>query len=124
MNALTRAILPTRSHGEAGRVATRPQRRAAARCHAKGAMPTLRARRHARAMTDLDIADDLGAGAEHHAAPDLGMAVAVVLAGAAERHAVQDRYVVLDHRGLAHYQAGGMVEEDAPPDRRRRMDVG
>ena len=77
----------------------------------------------AGAMADLDIAEDLGAGADQDAAADLGMAVAGLLAGAAERHAVQDRDVVLDHRGLADHEAGGVVEEDAAPDPRGRMDV-
>ena len=53
-----------------------------------------RARRDARAMADLDVAEDLRARADQHAAADLRMAVAVVLAGAAERHVVQDRDIV------------------------------
>ena len=52
-------------------------------------------------MADLDIAEDLGAGADEHAVPDLGMAVAGFLAGAAERHVLHDRDIVLDHRRLA-----------------------
>src|SRR5437879_5265590 len=44
-----------------------------------------RACRDARAMADLDIADDLCARPDQHAVGDLGMAVAVVLAGAAKR---------------------------------------
>ena len=47
-----------------------------------------------------------------------GMAVAGFLAGAAERHVVQHRHVVVDHRGLAHHKAGGVVEEDAAADLR------
>ena len=54
----------------------------------------------------------------------LGWRSPVLLAGAAERHVVQDRHVVLDHRGLADHQAGRVVEEDAAADARRRMDVG
>ena len=82
-----------------------------------------RARRHPRAMADLDIAEHFGAGADQHAAADFRMAVADLLAGAAERHALQDRHVVLDDRRLADHQAGGMVEEDALADPRRRIDV-
>ena len=67
-------------------------------------------------MPDFDIAEDLGAGADHHAAADLRMAVAVFLAGAAERHVLQDRDVVLDHRRLADHEAGGVIEEDAAAD--------
>ena len=36
---------------------------------------------------------------------------------------MQDRDVVVDHRGLADHEAGGVVEEDAAADRGRRMDV-
>ena len=78
-----------------------------------------RAGRDARAMADLDIAENLRARPDHHAVADLGMAVLVLLAGAAERHAVQDRDVVLDDGGLADNEAGGVVEEDAAADFRR-----
>src|SRR6266699_51621 len=47
---------------------------------------------NARAMTDLDGADDLGASAEHDTAPDLRMAVAMILAVATQRHVVQNGY--------------------------------
>ena len=77
----------------------------------------------ARATADLDVADDAGARPDQHAVADLRMAVAVILAGAAERHAVQHRHVVADRRGLADDEAGGMVEEDAAADLGRRMDV-
>ena len=82
-----------------------------------------RARRHPGAGPDLDVAQDLGAGADHHAAADLGVAVAALLAGTAQGHGVEDRHVVLDHRGRADHEAGGVVEEDAPADPRGRMDV-
>ena len=83
-----------------------------------------RARGDARAMADLDIAENFRAGADQHAAADLRMAVLVLLAGAAERHAVQDRDVVLDHRGLADDEAGGVIEEDAAADLGGGIDVG
>ncbi len=44
------------------------------------------------------------------------MAVALLLAGAAERHAVQHRDVVADHRRLADDDAVRMVDHDPPPD--------
>ena len=44
------------------------------------------------------------------------MAILVLLAGAAERDAVQDRDVVFDHSGFADDKAGGMIEEDAAAD--------
>src|SRR5690606_11732690 len=77
-----------------------------------------------RAMTDFDIAEDLGAGPDQHAIANLGVAVTAGLAGSAERDAMQDRDVVLDHRRLADDETGGVVEEDALADARRRVDVG
>ena len=47
-------------------------------------------------MADLDIAEDFRARADQHAVTDFRVAVAGLLAGAAERHALQDRDVVLD----------------------------
>ena len=75
-------------------------------------------------MADLDVAEDLGAGADQHAAADLRVTVTAGLAGAAERHTVQDRHIVLDDGRLADHQAGGVVEEDALADARGRIDVG
>ena len=75
-------------------------------------------------MADLDIAENFRAGADQHAAADLRMAIPVLLAGAAERHALQDRDVVVDHRGLADHEAGGVIEEDAAADRGGGIDVG
>ena len=82
-----------------------------------------RARRDARAMADLDVAENLRARADQNAMADLGMPVAGLLAGAAERHALQDRDVVLDHRRLADDQAGRVIEEDALADARGGVDV-
>src|SRR3974377_1724280 len=74
-------------------------------------------------MPNLDVAENLGASTDHHAAADLRVTVLVFLAGAAERHAMQDRHVILDHRGLAHHQAGRMVEEDGTADLGSWIDV-
>ena len=79
----------------------------------------------ARAMTDLDIAEDLlGARSDQYAAADFRMAISRLLAGAAERHLLQDRHVILDDRGLADHDAGGVIEEDAASDAHRWIDVG
>src|SRR5256885_3318904 len=80
--------------------------------------------RDPRAMANLDIAEDFGAGPDHHAVANFWMAVLVLLAGAAERDAVQDRDVVVDHGGLAADEAGGVVEEDAAADHGGGVDVG
>src|SRR6185503_15438071 len=54
-----------------------------------------RARGDPRALADLDIAEHLGARADHHAAAHLGMTVAAGFAGAAERDGVQHGDIVL-----------------------------
>src|SRR6266496_5014968 len=69
-----------------------------------------------RAMADLDIAEDFGASPDHHAAANFWMPILVLLAGATERDAMQDRDVVVDHGGLAADESGGVVEEDAAAD--------
>ena len=51
------------------------------------------------------------------------MAVAALLAGAAQGHAVQHRDAVLDDGGLADHHAGAVVDEDALADHRAGMDV-
>src|SRR6185312_2954181 len=83
-----------------------------------------RARRNTRAMANLDIAEDLRARTDQHTAPDLGMTVLVLLAGAAERHAVQDRNIVVDHGSFAADEAGRVIEENAASDFRGGIDVG
>ena len=74
-------------------------------------------------MADLDVAEDLRAGADQHAMTDLRVPVAGLLAGAAERHALQDRDVVVDDAGLADDEARRVIEEHALADARRRVDV-
>src|SRR5271166_226167 len=49
-----------------------------------------RARSDARAIAYLDVAEDLRPRSDEHAVPDLGVAVAGLLACAAERHTLQD----------------------------------
>ena len=75
-------------------------------------------------MTDLDVAEHLGTCADQHAMANLRVAILILFAGAAERHAMQNRDVVLDDGGLAADEAGGVIEEDATADPGRRIDVG
>src|ERR1700730_7083060 len=75
-------------------------------------------------MADLDIAENFRARPDQHAVADLGMAILVLLAGAAKRDAVQDRDVVFDHGGLAAHEPGGVIEEDAAADPGCRVDIG
>ena len=74
-------------------------------------------------MTDFDIAENPGAGADHDAVSDFRMTISAFFAGAAERNIVQHRHVVLDDGCLTHDKASGMVEENATADLRRGMDV-
>ena len=83
-----------------------------------------RPRRNARAMPDLDVAEDLCTGPDQHAVPHLGVAVADVLAGAAQRHVLQHRDVVLDDRRGADDEPRRVIEEDTLADPRLGVDVG
>src|SRR3954467_353446 len=75
-------------------------------------------------MADLDVAENYRARADQHAVADFGMAVLVLLAGAAKRDAVQNGNVIFDHSGLANHESGGVIEEDAAADFGGRIDVG
>ena len=66
----------------------------------------------------------LGARPDENAAADLGMPVAGLLAGAAERNVLEQRDVILDHRRHADHESRGVVEEDALPESGMRVDVG
>src|SRR5438128_2115510 len=74
-------------------------------------------------MSDLDIAEDLGARADQHTMAYLRVTVAGLLAGASQRYPMQERNVILDDRGLAHHEAGCMIEEDAATDPGIGMDI-
>ena len=68
----------------------------------------------------FDIADDFRPCADQHAMANFWMAVATFVAGAAQRHAMQDRHVILDNRCRADHEAGGVIEENALADASRR----
>ena len=76
-----------------------------------------------RALADLDVAEDFCPGSDEHAAPDFGVTVALVLAGASECDRMEDGDVVLDYGGFSCDEAGGVVEEDAAAELRGWMDV-
>ena len=78
----------------------------------------------ARVIAHDDIAEDFSPGADHHARSDLRMPVPALFPGPAQRHRVQDRDVVADHRRLSHHQSGGVIEEDARPDPGAGVNVG
>ena len=51
------------------------------------------------------------------------MTIAALLAGTAQGHVMQDRHVVLDHRGFADDETGRVIEENAAADLRGGMDI-
>ena len=81
------------------------------------------ARTDAAIFADLDIAEHLGAHADQHAAADLRMTVADLLARTAQRHAMQHRHIVFHHSRLADHDAIGMVDEDALADHGGGMNI-
>ncbi len=54
---------------------------------------------------------------------DFGMSISGFLAGATESHLVQHRHVILDDRCFPHHNAGGVVDEYALADTRRRVNI-
>src|ERR1700746_931569 len=79
---------------------------------------------NARAVTHLYITSVLGASADQSPAADFRVAIARLLTRSAEGHVLQDRGVILNHRGLAHDQPGGMIKENSASDAHGRMDIG
>ena len=75
------------------------------------------------ALPHVNIAQDLGAGADQDPIADLGMAIALVLASATQGHRLQNGNVVADHGGLAYDQPGGVVEHDPLTHAGSRVDV-
>ena len=72
---------------------------------------------------NLDIAQDLGARADEHAAPYLRVPIARLFARSAQRDFVQQRYVVFHDRGLADDDARAVVDQYPRANPSRRMDV-
>ena len=58
--------------------------------------------------------------ANHHVVEQRRMALAVLLAGSAERHALVERDVVADDGGLANHHAHAVIDKQAPADLRAR----
>ena len=67
-------------------------------------------------VADADIAQHLGAGAHHHAVAQGGMALAFLVARAAQRHALVEQHIVADFSGFADHHAHAVVDEEAPAD--------
>src|SRR5450755_1760832 len=79
---------------------------------------------NSRESAHLDVPEDLGAGADDRALPNLRMPVSRFLAGSTQRHVMQQRDIVIDLGGLTDHQTGGMIQKDAPPQTGCRMDIG
>src|SRR5260221_6040862 len=75
-------------------------------------------------MADLDVAESFRARPDQYAVPDLGMAVLVLLASAAQRDAVQNRDVSLHHSGPTAYEPGGVIQENPAANPGCGIDVG
>src|SRR4029077_19850824 len=75
------------------------------------------------AVSNRDIAKNLGARADHDVVSDGRVALAFFFAGSAQRHALIEQYVVTDLRGLADHHAHAMVDKTAAPDGRARVDL-
>src|SRR5947199_9836225 len=79
--------------------------------------------RNPRAVTNLDIAEDLRARADQHAVANFRVPIARLLARAAEGHVLQDLDVILDKRSLADDETRGMIKKNSEPDAHVRIDI-
>ena len=80
-------------------------------------------RRTRVAGTDPDIAQDLGPGTDQHAVANLGMTIALVLAGTPQGHGLQNGDIVAYHGSFTDYQASGVIQHDATAHARRWVNV-
>src|SRR5512135_3391387 len=74
-------------------------------------------------VANMDRAEHLGASPHHHTIAQRRMALAMLPGGAAQRHAVIHGHIVADLRRLADHHTHAMVDEEAPANRRARMDL-
>jgi len=75
------------------------------------------------AVSDGDRAEQLGAGADSHVVLDGGVTLTGREAGAAQRDALIERYVIADDGGFADHDPGSVVDEKAVADAGRGMDL-
>ena len=78
---------------------------------------------HLGTLPHPDIAQDFGACTDQHAVAYFRVAIAFVLASAAQGDRLQNGDIVADHGGLTNDQPGGVVEHDALAHARRRVDI-
>src|SRR5262245_53646190 len=75
------------------------------------------------AFADGDRPEHYRADADDNIVFERGMALAALLARAAERHALVERDPIADFARLADHHAHAVVDEEAPADRRAGMDL-
>src|SRR5450759_5127538 len=75
-----------------------------------------RPRTHLHVIADSNVAQHFRARAHHHVVADGGMALALLVAGTAQGHALVEQHVVANLRGLADHHAGTVVDEEAASD--------
>src|SRR5579862_339955 len=74
-------------------------------------------------VADADVAEYLGSGADHHAVAESGVALAFFAAGAAERDSLVEQDIISDLGGLADYDSGAVIDEEASADGGAGMDL-
>ena len=82
-----------------------------------------RAGADARVLAHGHVAQDIGVVADEDAVADGGVALAVLLAGAAQRDALVHGHVAAHDGGFADDHAGGVVDEETPAEQRAGMNI-
>src|ERR1022692_1273815 len=77
---------------------------------------------HLGVIAYCDVAQDLGAGSDHHVVADARMTLSLFLARSPQRHALVHQDVVADLGSFADHDAHSVVDEAAPADLRAGMD--
>ena len=74
-------------------------------------------------LANLDIAQDLGPCSDQHAAANLRVAIAGVLASTPKSDPLQQRDIVINNGRLTDYDAGAMIKKNAPAQAGCRVNV-
>ena len=79
--------------------------------------------RDAGIIADFEGPKDLRAGADHHIVPEGRMSLSYIFSGAAQRHILIKQAIITDLSRLTDHDAGAMVDDQSPADRRAGMDL-
>ncbi len=74
-------------------------------------------------IPNRDVTQDLRAGTDNHIVADGGMALAFLLAGTAECHALIQQSIVADFRRFADHYAHAVIDEASAPNGCPRMNL-